>query len=71
MERVGIESSSIKSAGHDALRQELEVEFRNGVVVVYHGVSVEEWGRFMAAESKGRHLTAEIESIREFEYRER
>ena len=69
MERAAVESSLIRSAGYDVLKQEMEVEFLNGAVVVYHGVGVEEWGRFMAAESKGGFLAKEIKGNREFEYK--
>ena len=60
MERAVVESSLVRSAGHDVLREEMEVEFADGRVVRYLGVKREEWEGFMGAESKGSYLMREI-----------
>lgn len=51
MERKRINSSKIRAVGYDPKSQVLEVEFNDGRVLAYSGVSQEVHRRFMAAPS--------------------
>ncbi len=51
MERKRISSSRIRAIGYDPKAQVLEVEFNDGRVLAYSGVSSEVHRRFMAAPS--------------------
>ena len=51
MERKRINSSKIRSAGYDSKAQLLEIEFSDGKVVQYRGVSSEVHRQLMAAPS--------------------
>ena len=51
MERKRVNSSKIRSAGYDPKSQTLEIEFSDGRVVAYRGVSPEIYRQFTAAPS--------------------
>ena len=51
MERKRISSSKIRSIGFDAKSHLLEIEFNDGKVLAYSGVSPEVHRQFMAAPS--------------------
>ena len=51
MERKRLNSSRIRSVGYDARAQLLEIEFSDGKVVQYRGVSPEVHRQFMSAPS--------------------
>jgi hypothetical protein len=51
MERKRVNSSRIRSVGYDAKAQALEIEFSDGRIAVYNGVSHEVHRQFMAAPS--------------------
>jgi hypothetical protein len=51
MERKRINSSKIRAVGYDPKSQALEVEFSDGRLVLYSGVSQEVHRQFMAAPS--------------------
>jgi len=51
MERKRINSSKIRSAGYDPKSQTLELEFSDGKLVQYRGVSPEVYRQFAAAPS--------------------
>jgi len=51
MERKRVNSSKIRSAGYDPKSQLLEIEFSDGKVIQYRGVSQEVHRQFMAAAS--------------------
>lgn len=51
MERKRINSSRIRSAGYDQQKQVLEIEFSDGRIVSYRGVSAEVHRQFMNAPS--------------------
>ena len=51
MERKRVNSSKIRSAGYDPKTQLLEIEFSDGKVVQYRGVSGEVYRQFTAAPS--------------------
>jgi hypothetical protein len=51
MERKRISSSRIRAVGYDPKSQTLEVEFSDGKVLAYRGVSAEVHRGFMAAPS--------------------
>lgn len=51
MERKRINSSKIRAVGYDPKSQALEVEFSDGKILQYRGVSQEVHRQFMAAPS--------------------
>ena len=51
MERKRVNSSRIRSAGYDPQKQVLELEFSDGRIVSYRGVSPEVHRQFMNAPS--------------------
>jgi len=53
MERKRVNANNIRSVGYDPGKQVLEVEFSNGSVYAYTGVSPEVHRRLMAAPSPG------------------
>lgn len=56
MERTAIESKLAKSIGYDKEHAVLAVEFHNGGVYEYPGVTPEEHAELMAAKSIGSHF---------------
>lgn len=60
MERKSIESTLAKSAGYDKELALLEVEFHNGGVYQYPGVTPEEAETLMGAKSFGGHFLKHI-----------
>lgn len=62
MERVFVSSSNIRTIGYHAESMTLEIEFNNGAVYQYQGVSQAEYDAFMNAGSKGTHLNANIKN---------
>jgi hypothetical protein len=61
MERKRISSSKIRAVGYDLKTQTLEVEFNDGKVMAYTGVSQEVHRRFMAAPSPVSFFEDKIE----------
>jgi len=61
MERTRVNASTIRSVGYDEGRQLLEVEFTNGSIVQYSGVSREVHRRFVNAPSPGSFFQDQIE----------
>jgi hypothetical protein len=61
MERKRISSSKIRAIGYDPKTQTLEVEFNDGRVMAYSGVSQEVHRRFMAAPSPVSFFEDKIE----------
>jgi hypothetical protein len=60
MERMAVSSSTIRSVAYDADSGVLEIEFGSGAVYQYSGVPQEEFDCFMASDSKGKYLNANI-----------
>ena len=61
MERKRISASNIRSVGYDTRNRLLEIEFSNGSIVQYSGVSGEVYRRLMNAPSPGSYFHDEIE----------
>ena len=61
MERKRLSASNIRSAGYDARSRVLEIEFSNGGITQYSGVSEEGYRRLMNAPSPGSYFRDEIE----------
>jgi YD repeat-containing protein len=61
MERKRLNASNIRSAGYDARSRVLEIEFSNGGVTQYSGVSEEVYRRLINAPSPGSYFRDEIE----------
>jgi hypothetical protein len=60
MERKRLNAAKIRSVGYDPRQQVLEVEFSNGTVYVYSGVSSEVHRRLMNAPSPGSFFEENI-----------
>ncbi len=60
MERIPVSSSNIASIGYDLSNSTLEVEFLNGGLYKYYGVSESTYNDFMNASSKGTFLDQQI-----------
>lgn len=60
MRRERVESSSVRSIGHDRETSILEVEFANGGVYRYFAVPRSVYDAFLAAPSKGRFLADRV-----------
>lgn len=61
MERKRLNASNLRAAGYDARNRVLEIEFANGGVCQYSGVSEEVYRRLMNAPSPGSYFRDEIE----------
>jgi hypothetical protein len=61
MERKRLNASTIRSAGYDARNRVLEIEFSNGGITQYTGVSEEIYRRLMNAPSPGSYFQDQIE----------
>lgn len=61
MERKRISASNIRAVGYDARGRVLEVEFSNGGIYQYSGVSEEVHRRFINAPSPGSYFHDNIE----------
>jgi hypothetical protein len=60
MDRKPVVSSNVKSVGYDAALQELDVEFTNGGVYRYYGVTVEQHKALISAKSIGSHFSSNV-----------
>jgi hypothetical protein len=61
MERKRVNSSKIRSAGYDPKSQTLELEFSDGRITSYRGVSPEVHRQFMAAPSPASFFEDKID----------
>ncbi|MGB7542466.1 MAG: KTSC domain-containing protein [Burkholderiales bacterium] len=61
MERKRVNSSKIRAVGYDAKSQLLQVEFSDGKVLAYRGVSPEVHRQFMAAPSPASFFEDKID----------
>jgi KTSC domain-containing protein len=61
MERKKVNSSSIRSVGFDERSRVLEVEFSDGRIIQYSGVSAEIHRRFLSAPSLVSYFRDNIE----------
>jgi hypothetical protein len=64
MIRQPVQSSNLKSVGHDPRSNELEVEFQGGRVYSYSDVNVDEFGALMGASSIGSHFSNIIKPVK-------
>ena len=60
MQRVFVESTTLRSAGHDARSTVLELQFRNGALYLYFGVPPSIYGDLLRADSKGGYFNQNI-----------
>lgn len=60
MNRVPVESSSIRSVGYDPATGVLHVEFTSGSLYAYASVPPEVCRAFLAASSKGTYFNANV-----------
>ena len=61
MERKRVSASNIRSVGYDTSQRVLEIEFSDGKVCQYSGVSPEVHRRLINAPSPGSYFRDEIE----------
>ena len=61
MERKRVNSSKIRAAGYDLKAQLLEIEFSDGKVIQYRGVSQEVHRQFVAAPSPASFFEDKID----------
>jgi hypothetical protein len=62
MQMIPIESSHLKKVGYDAHSNTLTIEFKDGHIYEYYGVSPAIYSGLFAARSKGKYFAAEIQS---------
>jgi hypothetical protein len=55
MKMIPVQSSNVESIGYEPAAQRLDVKFRGGKTYRHDNVSEQDYRRFMAADSKGRH----------------
>jgi hypothetical protein len=67
VERVPVQSSSIKSIGYDLQSSSSELECVNDGIYIYSNVIEHVHKEFLAAESKGRYFQAKIRGKYPFE----
>lgn len=60
MEMQGVNSSMLTHVGHDPVTNRLTVQFKNGNVYHYDGVTPEEHAALLQAPSIGAHFGAHI-----------
>jgi hypothetical protein len=60
VERIHVNSSTIRSIGYDARSAILEIEFQSGTIYHYTGVPCDVYNGMMTADSKGRYFNAHI-----------
>lgn len=60
MVRLAVRSSMFISVGYDESTQTLEIEFKNGDVWQYSGVSIETYNAMMQSESNGKYFLSNI-----------
>src|SRR5438445_7586835 len=60
MDRIEVNSSTIKTVGYDSETQTLEVEFNSGGIYSYANVPQEVYDRFMVSESRGHFFAVDI-----------
>lgn len=61
MDRKRVNATHIRSAGYDPRGRVLEIEFSNGGITQYSGVSEEVYRRFMNSPSPGGFYRDQIE----------
>lgn len=61
MERKRLNASNLRAAGYDARNRVLEIEFANGGINQYTGVSEEIYRRLMNSPSPGSYFHDQIE----------
>ena len=63
MGRININSSNLLSVGYNEGEQVLEIEFRDGSIYQYSGVSTETYEGLMSAVSHGKYFDQNIKDI--------
>ena len=63
MKREKVKSSNIASAGYDAGKKHLDIEFVKGGLYRYFDVPEDKFRNMMKAESAGKFFAAEIKNV--------
>jgi hypothetical protein len=61
--RDAVESGAVKNAGYDPVEQVLEVEFHDGGVYKYFGVTHKAYNCFLSARSKSGFIRTEMKGL--------
>ena len=64
MERLKVKSHNLSSVGYDSENSVLEVEFKNGKVYQYFGVSPDVYGGLMGGKSLGKYFYKNIRNLK-------
>ena len=64
MERLPVQSSNVRSIGHDPHRNVLEVEFHSGRVYEYSDVNADEHAALLGASSIGSHFSNILKPVK-------
>ena len=62
MDHQSVSSSNLSSVGYDDRTETLEVQFQNGSIFQYHGVSAETHKQLMQAGSVGGFFSSNIKN---------
>ena len=60
MQRIEVESTTLRSVGYESAERILELEFTSGAVYQYFAVPESVWQGLLKAESKGKYFNREI-----------
>ena len=66
MKRIEVDSSNLASAGYDAKKKILEIEFNHGGIYQYFDVPENVYKKLMNADSHGKYFVYNIKD--DFEY---
>lgn len=67
MIRQPVASTRVKAVGYDRDREAMEVEFTDGTVFCYHGVSRETYVNLLTAASIGKFFNVHIRDVYDYE----
>lgn len=60
MDRTPVKSSNVSAVGYDPSTQTMEIEFKDGSVYHYHGVSSATHSDLISAKSIGKYVHANV-----------
>ncbi len=62
MHMQSVQSSNIKSVGHDPSTQKLRIEFKSGQTHEYDGISTDQHRELLRSDSIGKHFNSNIKN---------
>ncbi len=63
MERAIVNANELNSVGYNSRKNDLELEFQDGNIILYLGVPAHIWVALMNAEDKDAYYTRNIKDI--------